>query len=75
MNVIEPNKQEKIVITILISLCVGFCLGAFSRSAEIKEKDEKIVELIDISDSLLNNFEFPNNTNHPLNFHKAEIDK
>lgn len=41
MNVIEPNKQEKIVITILISLCVGFCLGAFSRSAEIKEKDEK----------------------------------
>lgn len=75
MNVIEPNKQEKIVITILISLSVGFCLGAFSRSAEIKEKDKKIVELLDISDSLLNNFEFPNNTNHPLNFHKTEIDK
>tara|TARA_A100001201_G_C4091601_1_gene202300 strand:- start:1588 stop:1815 length:228 start_codon:yes stop_codon:yes gene_type:complete len=75
MNVIGPNKQEKIVIIIIISLFVGFTLGAFSRNAEIKEKDEQIVELIDVTDSLLNNFEFPNNTNHPLNFHKTETDK
>jgi len=75
MNVIGPNKQEKIVIIIIISLFVGFILGAFSRNAEIKEKDDQIVELIDVTESLLNNFEFPNNTNHPLNFHKTETDK
>lgn len=75
MNVIGPNKQEKIVIIIIISLFVGFTLGAFSRNAEIKEKDEQIVELIDVTESLLNNFEFPNNTNHPLNFHNTETDK
>jgi hypothetical protein len=75
MNVIGPNKQEKIVIIIIISLFVGFTLGAFSRNAEIKEKDDQIVELIDVTESLLNNFEFPNNTNHPLNFHKTETDK
>ena len=75
MNVIGPNKQEKIVIIIIISLFVGFTLGAFSRNAEIKEKDEQIVELIDVTESLLNNFEFPNSTNHPLNFHNTETDK
>jgi len=75
MNVIGPNKQEKIVIIIIISLFVGFTLGAFSRNEEIKEKDDQIVELIDVTESLLNNFEFPNNTNHPLNFHKTETDK
>lgn len=75
MNVIGPNKQEKIVIIIIVSLFVGFTLGAFSRNAEIKEKDDQIVELIDVTESLLNNFDFPNNTNHPLNFHKTEIDK
>ena len=73
MNVIGPNKQEKIVIIIIISLFAGFTLGAFSRNAEIKEKDDQIVELIDVTESLLNNFEFPNNTNHPLNLHKSYI--
>ena len=73
MKPIKPNNQEQIVILIVICLSIGFALGAFSRSAEIKEKDEKIVELIDISDSLLNSFDFPNNTNHPLNLHKPDI--
>ena len=73
MKLLKPNKQEQTIIVVVICLYNGFALGAFSRSAEIKEKDDKIVELIDISDSLLNNFDFPNNTNHPLNLHKSYI--
>tara|TARA_B100000214_G_scaffold374803_1_gene358704 strand:+ start:2027 stop:2254 length:228 start_codon:yes stop_codon:yes gene_type:complete len=75
MKLLKPNKQEQTIIVVVICLYIGFALGAFSRSAEIKEKDEKIVELIDISDSLLNNFDFPNNTNHPNNFHKPTLNQ
>ena len=71
----KPNKNEIIVMTIMISMVIGFVLGVSSMSPQIKEKDQQITELIEVTEDLLNRVEFPNNTNHPLNFHKIEIDK
>ena len=68
---IKPNKQEVKVILITLSLVVGFCLGVFSVSPQVKEKNEQIDELTQIIEELLNRVEFPNNTNHPNNFHNV----
>ena len=67
---IKPNKQEVKVLLIALSLAIGFCLGAFSVSPQIKEKNEQIDELTEIIEELLNRVEFPNKTNHPNNLHK-----
>jgi len=67
---IKPNEQEIKVILITLSLVIGFCIGVFSVSPQVKEKNEKIDELTEIIEELLNRVEFPNNTNHPNNLHK-----
>ena len=67
---IKPNEQEIKVILITLSLVIGFCIGVFSVSPQVKEKNEQIDELTEIIEELLNRVEFPNNTNHPNNFHK-----
>tara|TARA_Y100001938_G_scaffold149599_1_gene236973 strand:+ start:1577 stop:1795 length:219 start_codon:yes stop_codon:yes gene_type:complete len=68
--IIKPNRQERTVLLIVICVAVGFALGAFSMSEQVKEKDKQINELIEVSEDLLNRVQFPNNTNHPNNFHK-----
>ena len=67
---IKPNEQEIKVILITLSLVIGFCLGVFSVSPQVEEKNEQIDELTEIFEELLNWVEFPNKTNHPNNLHK-----
>lgn len=67
---IKPNEQEIKVILIILSLVIGFCLGVFSVSPQVEEKNEQIDELTEIIEELLNRAEFPNETNHPNNLHK-----
>ena len=45
---IKPNKDEIIVITIMISMVIGFVLGILSTSREIANKDEDIETLLEI---------------------------
>ena len=75
MNIIKPNKEEATIIIIMISIATGFGLGILSMTREVEEKDEQIEELLSVTDDLLNNFEFPNNTNHPLNLHKPNTER
>ena len=42
---IKPNKQEVKVLLIALSLVIGFCIGVFSVSPQVKEKNERIDEL------------------------------
>ena len=67
---IKPNKQEVKVLLIALSLVIGFCIGVFSVSRQVKEKNQQIDELTEIIEELLNRAEFPNETNHPNNLHK-----
>ena len=48
---IKPNKDEIIVITIMISMVIGFVLGVLSTSREIANKDEDIETLLKIIDT------------------------
>ena len=50
---IKPNKQEVKVLLISLSLVIGFCIGVFSVSPQVKEKNEKIDELTEIIEELL----------------------
>ena len=68
--IVKPNRQERTVLLVVICFAAGFALGAFSMSEQVKEKDKQINELIEVSEDLLNRVQFPNNTNHPNNFHK-----
>lgn len=70
ITMIKPNEQEIKVILITLSLVIGFCLGVFSVSPQVEEKNEQIDELTEIIEELLNRVEFPNKTNHPNNLHK-----
>ena len=67
---IKPNKQEVKVLLISLSLVIGLCIGVFSVSPQVKEKNERIDELTEIIEELLGRVEFPNKTNHPNNLHK-----
>ena len=69
---IKPNKQEVKVLLITLSLVIGFCIGVFSVSPQVKEKNEQIDELTEIIEELLGRVEFPNKTNHPNNLHKPK---
>ena len=42
-----------IVITIMVSLVIGFCLGVLSTSKEIQEKDQQVEELLGIVEKLM----------------------
>ncbi len=41
------------VITIMVSSIIGFCLGVLSMSKEIKEKDQQVEELIKVVEKLI----------------------
>ena len=42
-----------IVITIMVALVIGFCLGVLSTSKEIQEKDQQVEELLGIVEKLM----------------------
>jgi len=41
------------VIAIMVSLVIGFCLGVLSMSKEIKEKDQQVEELLGVVEKLI----------------------
>ena len=45
---IKPNRDEIIVITIMIFMVIGFVLGVLSTKTELANKDKDIEELIEI---------------------------
>ena len=54
ITMIKPNEQEVKVLLIVLSLAIGFCLGAFSVSPQVEEKNKQIDELTEIIEELLN---------------------
>ncbi len=45
---VKPNKDEIIVITIMISMVIGFFLGVLSTKAELLDADKYIEELLEV---------------------------
>ena len=45
---IKPNRDEVIVITIMISMVIGFFLGVLSTKGELLDANKDIEELLEI---------------------------
>ena len=45
---IKPNKDEIIVIIIMVAMVIGFLLGVLSTKSEIQRKQQDIETLLEI---------------------------
>jgi|TARA_Y100001938_G_C8013314_1_gene391238 cell division protein FtsL len=45
---IKPNKDEIIVIIIMVAMVIGFLLGVLSTKAEMQSKQQDIETLLEI---------------------------
>tara|TARA_B100000131_G_scaffold209021_1_gene201056 strand:+ start:498 stop:677 length:180 start_codon:yes stop_codon:yes gene_type:complete len=45
---VKPNKDEIVVITIMISMVIGFFLGVLSTKAELLDANKDIEELLEV---------------------------
>ncbi len=45
---LKPNKDEVIVIAIMISMAIGFTLGVLSTKAKLSEANKDIEELLEV---------------------------
>tara|TARA_B100002019_G_C21124374_1_gene525013 strand:+ start:308 stop:481 length:174 start_codon:yes stop_codon:yes gene_type:complete len=48
MNKIRPNKEEKLIIIILLSICFGFCVGVLSTWGHCDNPDHFTKEEVEL---------------------------
>ncbi len=48
MRVIKPNKEEKLIIIILLSICFGFCVGVLSTWGHCDNPDHFTKEEVEL---------------------------
>jgi cell division protein FtsL len=48
LKIIKPNKDEIVVIIIMVAMVIGFLLGVLSTKAEMQSKQQDIETLLEI---------------------------